>query len=256
MIKAIIVEDEKPLQQLLRLLIAEIDPEIQVLAQCEHIDDAMTAIRALQPQLLFLDVVLPGGTGFDLLERLAPVTCEVIFITAFDNFAVEAFRHAAIGYVLKPVNKEELSKAIALARRRLGSETAIKDVHYLIEQLHQSRQSSDGERIAIPTTDNFIFVNASDIIRCESDRVYTWIYLKEGKKVLSSYNLGEFRRILPERLFFQVHKSHIICLEAVRSFDIRESTVELTDGSVVPVSRRSKQTFLNNFRLPNRGQEL
>lgn len=256
MIKAIIVEDEKPLQQLLRLLISEIDPEIQIAAQCENIEEAQAAVRSLQPQLLFLDVVLPGGTGFDLLQRLSPVTCEVIFITAFDNFAVEAFRHAAIGYVLKPVNKEELGKAIAVARRRLSSETAIKDVQYLIEQLHQNRSPAAGQRIAIPTTDNLIFVNASDIIRCESDRVYTWIYLKEGRKLLSSYNLGEFRRILPDRLFFQVHKSHIICLEAVRSFDIRENTVELTDGSVVPVSRRSKQTFLNNFRLPNRGPDM
>jgi two-component system LytT family response regulator len=255
-IKAIIVEDEKPLRQLLQLLIEETDPEIDIIAQCDNIEDAAAAVRALHPQLIFLDVVLPGGTGFDLLERLAPLTCEVIFITAFDNFAVEAFRHAAIGYILKPVDKEELGRAISIARRRLDNGSGIKDVQLLLNRLQEHQKSSEGERIAIPTSDGFLFVTAEDILRCESDRVYTWIYMNDGKKLLSSYNLGEFRRILPERLFFQVHKSHIISLASVRSYDAREGTLELRDGSVVPVSRRIKPAFLNNFRLPHRGQDL
>ena len=113
-------------------------------------------------------------------------------------------------------------------------------------------QEDKHERIALPTQEGFLFVAANEIIRCESDKVYTWVYLKGPKSVLCSYNLGEFRKLLPEPRFFQAHKSHIISLRHVASFNGRESTAEMDDGSIVPVSRRNKISFLNNFALLSR----
>jgi len=250
MIKAIIVEDEAPLRELLRLHISEVDPDISILAECSNIQMAEEAIHALQPDLIFLDIILPGGTGFDLLQRVAPLKAEVIFITAYDSYTLEAFRRSAIGYVLKPVETEELRTAITNARKRIQSAPGISDLEKIIDSIKSRSQSH--EKIALPTQDGFLFVKTSEIIRCESDKVYTWIYLESGKKMLCSYNIGEFRKILPEDVFFQCHKSHIISLKQLKSYNGKDNTVELLDGSVIPVSRRNKSSFLNNFRFISR----
>ena len=253
MIKAIIIEDEAPLRELLGILISETDDEIQIVASCDNIQSAEENIEELEPDLIFLDVILPGGTGFDLLEKLQPGTCEVIFITAHDSFAIEAFKHAAIGYVLKPVDKEDLRIAINNAKKRIKADNNKVDFTKFLDQL-RSTENSTG-KIALPTPEGFLFVKANEITRCESDKVYTWIYMNGGKKILCSYNIGEFRKILPETIFFQVHKSHIISLQHVKSYNGKENTVEMDDGIIVPVSRRNKNSFLNNFRLISRGAE-
>lgn len=250
MIKAIIVEDEAPLQQLLLMLIREVEPDIEIVGLFDNVEDAATGIEILQPQVLFLDIMLPGGTSFDLLERIPHGKFEVIFVTAYDSYMLEAFRHAAAGYVLKPVDRNELRIAITNARKRIQAQDTY-DVSALLQQLKGNYKEKQ-EKIAIPTQDGFLFVAADELIRCESDRVYTWVYLKGQKSVLCSYNLGEFRKLLPDPQFFQAHKSHIISLRHVASFNGRESTVEMDDGSIVPVSRRNKISFLNNFALLSR----
>jgi two-component system, LytTR family, response regulator len=250
MIRAVIIEDEAPLRELLQILIRETDEDVEILAACDGIQAGLAAITELKPDLIFLDVILPGGTGFDLLEQLPAGTCEVIFITAHDSFALEAFRHSAIGYVLKPVDKDDLKTAIGNARRRIKSDHHQTDFLKFVQQLRSTESAS--EKIALPTTEGFLFVKATEIIRCESDKIYTWIFMQNGKKILCSFNIGEFRRILPEHIFFQVHKSHIVSLHFVRSFNGKENTLELTDGTSIPVSRRNKHSFLNNFRLLSR----
>jgi two-component system LytT family response regulator len=253
MIRAIIVEDEAPLRELLRMLINEVDEDISIIAECDNIDQAVETIEALQPDLIFLDIILPGGTGFSLLERLGDIKAEVIFITAFDSYALEAFRHAAIGYLLKPVDRDDLKLTLANARKRIRSNDTNLDLAKLLNQIRGNEGGS--EKIALPTPEGFLFVNAADIIRCESDKVYTWIYMEGGKKVLCSYNIGEFRKILPDHMFFQVHKSYIISLRHVKSYNGKDNTVALTDNAIIPVSRRNKNAFLNNFRLISRSTE-
>lgn len=253
MIKAIIIEDEPSLRELLRILIREVDEEVYIIAECDNINSAKEKIEELRPELIFLDVILPGGTGFDLLEKLSPGTCEVIFITAHDNFALEAFKHAAIGYLLKPVDRDDLKIAIANAKKRIRTDSGKTDFIKFLDQIRT--QESGTSKIALPTPEGFLFVRPSEIVRCESDKVYTWIHMTDGKKILCSYNIGEFRKVLPEHIFFQVHKSHIVSLQYVKSYNGKDSTVELVDGAVIPVSRRNKNSFLNNFRLVSRGLE-
>jgi two-component system LytT family response regulator len=253
MVRAVIIEDEAHLRELLRIIIKEVDDEIEIIAECDNIKDAEEVIHHLQPALIFLDVIMPGGTGFDLLEKIPPNTCEIIFITAHDSHTLEAFRHAAIGYLLKPVDKDDLRIAITNAKRRIQSNYKQQDFIKFLDDLKGNRTSN--EKIAIPTQDGFLFVTANEIVRCESDKVYTWIHLASGRSVLCSYNLGEFRKILPERSFFQVHKSHIVSFTYVKMYHAKDNTVELTDGSIVPVSRRNKFSFLNNFRQVSRGME-
>jgi len=252
MITAIIIEDETPIQELLKILIHEIDEDIFIVTVCDNIETGLDAIAEHNPDLIFLDVILPGGTGFDLLEHLTPGTTEVIFITAYDTFAIEAFKHSAIGYVLKPVDKDDLQLAIHNAKKRIKSRHQ-PDFTQFLQQLKSAE--SGNEKIALPTLDGFLFVHASEIIRCESDKVYTWIHMQEGKKILCSYNIGEFKKILPDHIFFQIHKSHIISLKYVKSYNGKENTVELSDGAIIPVSRRNKNSFLNNFKLISRNTE-
>jgi len=253
MIKAIIVEDEAPLRELLTILIQETDEDIVTVAACDNVETALDAIEEHKPDLVFLDVILPGGTGFDLLEQIPPGMCEVIFITAHDTFAIEAFKHAAIGYVLKPVDKTDLKIAITNAKKRISANNSKTDFSKFLQQLKSGE--SGNEKIALPTPEGFLFVRANEIIRCESDKVYTWIYMQQGRKILCSYNIGEFRKILPEHIFFQIHKSHIISLQYVRSFNGKDNTIELSDGTIIPVSRRNKNSFLNNFKLISRNLE-
>jgi two-component system LytT family response regulator len=253
MIRALIIEDEAPLRELLSIIIREVDDEITVIGECENIKAAAEAIEELEPDLIFLDIILPGGTGFDLLERIPPGLCEVIFITAYDSYALEAIKHSAIGYVLKPVDKDDLRVAITNAKRRIRAGQNKVDYAKLFDHIRHAEGGSD--KIALPTPEGFLFVKAGEIIRCESDKVYTWIYMEGGKKILCSYNIGEFRRTLPEYSFFQVHKSHIISIPHVRSYNGKDNTVELTDGTIVPVSRRNKASFLNNFRVLTRNLE-
>lgn len=249
MIRALIIEEEAPLRELLKMQIRETGDDVEIVATCEGIASGLEAIARHKPDLIFLDVIMPGGTGFDVLENL-PFPCEVIFITAHESFAIEAFKHAAVGYVLKPVDKDDLRTAVNNARKRL--KTAPQTPNPETSTQTWRMPSVAAEKIALPTTDGFLFVKAEDVIRCEGDKMYSWIYLQDGKKILTSYCLGEFKRILPETVFIQVHKSHIVSLHYVCSLNGKENTLQLADGSCIPLSRRNKNQFLNHFKIISR----
>ncbi len=248
------MEDEAPVAELLELLIREVDEEVVVVASCNNVDLALEKIHALKPDLVFLDVILPYGTGFDIAEQIAGNNCEIIFTTAHEGYAIEAFKHAAAGYLLKPVDHEELRIALDHAKRRIRNQQhSGTDFSALLKEIRAGQNGQD--KIALQSSDGFLFVKASEIIRCESDRIYTWVFLNSQKKILCSYAIGEVRKLLPDHTFCQIHKSHIISFNFVRSYNGRENTVELSDGTVIPVSRRSKHTFLNHFKMLHKGLE-
>lgn len=252
MIKAIIVEDEASLRTLIKKFVTEVDEEISIVADEDNINDAEKAIRNHQPDIIFLDIVLPGGNAFDLLERLGAIHSEVIFITAYDKYFLDAFKHAAIGYLLKPVDKKELAIAIENAKKRIANKRQNEHVASLLNYLKRQNSNDQVEKIGVPTQDGFIFLAPDEVIRCEGYNAYTKLYLGDGTHIISSYNLAQFRKILPEDYFFQVHKSHIISLNKVRKYNSKDSLVEMDNGDSIPVSRKVKTNFIGHFKIPKR----
>jgi len=249
-VRAIIIEDEEHIAHFHKEMIEDLDPTIDIVAVCHDLETAALAIEKHQPELVFSDIMLPGGTGIELLKSYRNRKMEVIFMTAHENFWREAFEQAAVGYVLKPVSADDLEVALMNAKKRLRSDQF--SIGEVLEKLERKIARNDAEKLAIPTEDGFYFAYLGSIIRLESSKVYTWIMMEDGKKILSSYNLGEFGRILPEQAFLQVHKSHIIAKQHIVNFNAKDCIVSMADGSLVPVSRRNIVSFMSHFYRPKR----
>jgi len=249
MIKALIVEDESSICELITSLVPEIDSDVRIIGTCGDIAAAHEFIKTQAPQLVFLDIMLPGGTAFDLLKNLGDIDFEIIFITAYNTFLAEAIKYAPDGYIHKPINTDELRLALKHAKKRLNSGKHT-DVAALLEQL--AKKNDKQEKIAIATTNEYLFINISDIVHCEGSNVYTYLHTKDRNKILSSYTLKQIASALPEDKFFQVHKSHLIALDQVAKYNTKELFVTMSDNTVLPVSRRRKDELLEHFVRINR----
>lgn len=250
MIKALLIEDEEPVRVLIKEMMEDIDRDIVILAECESVDEAVKAIADIGPDIIFLDIMLIGGTAFDLLERLDSYPFETIFITSYDKYALEAFKYAAIGYVLKPIDENELKASVANARKRV-LDKAGSNIELLMNLVNK-KTKSDVNTIAVPTQEGFVFIIPSNILRCEASGVYTKIFLTDNSHLLSSYNLAQFKHILPSDQFYQIQKSHLISLSHINRYNSRESVVEMTNGDSIPVSKKIKAEFLGMFKRPGR----
>ncbi len=242
MIKYMIVDDEaKALKNLAKRLKKYED----IMSCAGTFTDPLQALRAIEkekPDLLFLDIEMPNLSGFDLLSKVSEPDFEIIFVTAYDQYAIEAFKHAAIGYIVKPIDPEELHNAIENAMKNIELKTAKKNNKVLLDLLTQKSGN-----ISIPTTEGYVFVKIENIIRLEGMEGYTKIVCCNGTEHISSYNLGKFKDILRENpKLMQVHRSHIINLEHVVKY-LNEGYVELDDGSQIPVSKTHKKEFLNKM---------
>lgn len=244
MIPTLIIEDEQPISELIRTLVLETDSDLQVVGVCDNIRQALECIRAAKPQLIFLDIMLPGGTAFDLLKQLPEIDFELIFITAYDDYLAEAIGYAANGYLVKPIRSDDLKRAIGNAKKRILKGLNAGQMVAMLDRAYQKRAAS--RKIAISTFAEYLFVDIDHIIRCESQNMYSYLYTTE-KKIFSSFSLKQLAAVLPEDHFFQVHKSHIISLNKVASYNVRDSLVVLDDGTELPVSRRRKADFLEKF---------
>jgi len=245
--KVVIVEDEVHQQERLRGLLDKLVPEVAIAGVAPDIDSAYHLINAEKPELVFLDVMLPPYTGFDLLARFRTINFEIIFTTSFEEFAVKAFRLSAVDYLLKPVVEEELLQAVQkfIAKRGLNVASAHLDV--LLSNLQNAGQHQ--KRIALPTFTGYVFVVVSDIVRCESDNTYTTFFLKDKRKIMISKTLKECESLLSDFAFFRVHHSNLINLDHIVEYQKGEGgVVKMIDGSSVDVSRRRKDEFLRMFR--------
>ena len=252
MIRALIIEDETSLRTLVKKFVQEIDKDIDIVAEAGNVLEAIKAINNNDPDIIFLDIMLPGGTGFDVLDSLKELRSEVVFITAYDKYFLEAFKHSAVGYVLKPVDKAELAIAINNAKKRISDKKQNEQVATLLDFIKKQNNSDGNEKIGIPTPDGFIFLAPEEIIRCEGQNAYTRIFMADKSDIISSYNLAQFKKILPEELFFQVHKSHIISMPNVRKYNAKEALVEMDNGDSIPISRKIKTDFISHFKIPKR----
>lgn len=244
MLKAIIIEDEKRSRETLRGLLKMYCKTVEVVAEADGVKSGLEAIDAHNPDVIFLDIQMPDGSGFKLLESLQTIDFEIIFTTAFDQFAIKAIKFSAIDYLLKPIFPEDLQAAVEKAETKKEARNTQKSVEVLLENI--KRPLEESPKIVLSTSDKINVVKVKDIIRCESDNYYTVYYFMNGTKLLISKTLKENEELLSEYNFIRPHKSHLINVMYIKSFNKHDGGyILMTDGSLVPVSRRKKEKIVD-----------
>ena len=246
--KTIIIDDEEKLSELLRIKLSNHCPDVEVVDMCKNVEEAFIAISTHKPDLIFLDIAMPGGSGFTLLDRFDTLDFEIIFVTGYNDYAIDAMKVSAVDYLLKPLKIEDLKNAVQRARERIRNKEDLEQYHLLKHNLGDIDKQE--ARIAIPGNHTYDFITVSNIIRCEGEQKYTNIHLLSGKRILSSYNIGRYKDILSNYDFFATHKSHLINTQHIAKYQM-DGTLTMVDGSTVPVSRRRKEAFVNEV-LKNR----
>lgn len=244
MIKSIIVDDEHYGRQALQLALEKYCPEVELIAVCKGPEQALKTIRDLHPQLVFLDVQMPNMSGFDLLEQLAPINFEVIFVTSYDQYAIKAIKFSALDYLLKPLDVDDLIQAVQKAKQYMNQNGGV----YRYQSVLNNIQYKTGhiEKLAVPTLEGIDFFATKDIIYCHAEGNYTTLYLTEQKNPLISKNLKEFENLLSGSGFCRVHNSYLINMQHVLKYIKGEGGyVILTGDHHVDISRRRKDAFLN-----------
>lgn len=242
----IILDDEPRNVQLLKKMLSEYCPQVQVLATESNAVKGLVLIKELRPQLLLLDIEMPHINGFEMLKQLEPVDFEVIFVTAYSHYAIEAFEHHAIGYLTKPINTEKLIASIQSAAARIEQKSFSKNLFSLIES---SSKPKPVEKIPLSTSNGLVFVKLADIMYCESNGNYTTFFLAgNNKPILVSRQLGEYEKLLPDTDFTRIHDKYIINLSFIKEY-IKGSggDVVLENGKEIPVASRRKEDFLSRF---------
>ncbi|MBN8694168.1 MAG: response regulator transcription factor [Bacteroidetes bacterium] len=233
-LQIILVDDEKRVRNSLRKVLQLNYPEADIIAEADNIADAESFIRTLKPDVVLLDIKMPGGTGFELLNKLFPLQFKVIFITAFNEFAIKAFKYSAIDYLMKPVIANELIESLNKAKQKINTEEENIKLKTLIENL-----GFKNKKIVLNTHEATHIVSLNEIIRCEAERNYTYFYLLDKKPILMSGGLKEYDGLLSPDGFIRCHHSHLVNLSFVSKLDKKQGGVLiLKDGSHVPVSSR------------------
>jgi len=238
--KSIIIDDEISNRENLQQLLQVYAPDVQVCAAAEDVDSALAAIRQHRPQLVFLDIQLHAQSGFDLLKQLAEVNFEVIFVTAYSQYGIQAVKFAALDYLLKPIDIDELKTAVDKARKAIAQKQKNERLNYLLEYLKDDNQTKP--RIALPLFGETRYVNINDIIRCEADNTYTRFALKGGEQIIVSKTLKEYADMLAGYGFLRTHQSHLVNTAYIKSW-LREDggSLLLTDGTKIPVSKLNRE---------------
>ncbi len=243
MITAILVDDDKNLREGMKALLSRYAPEIMILGEAENVSDAVSVIDGLNPQVVFLDIQLADGTGFDILEKLTEkngkIASQVVFITAHEQYAIKAFRFSALDFLLKPVDPDELQKVIEKIKNTVKKNDTFSHIDLLLENIR--KKVDNFKRIALSTTDGIHLFDVSDIIRCESTDNYTTFHIRNSKPILISKTLKEYEELLSEQGFERIHQSHLINLAYLKSYIKKDGGyVVMADNSNLPVSQRKK----------------
>lgn len=245
-ISTIIIDDDKDSRFITRSFLTKHYPQIVIAAEAGSVEEGIREITTHHPDLLFLDIAMPDGTAFDLLKQIPNKNFEVIFITAYEAFAIEAFKFSAIGYLLKPAATDDLKEAINKAEDRIRKN--LFEVHWLALSHNLQHVNSYDKKLAIPTASGYVFVNVRDIIRCVSNNNYTEFFFTDGKKMTSSHNLGFYEDFLPAEKFCRIHHSNLINVDYIDKYQKRTNggTVIMKDGTELDVSQRRKDTLFEH----------
>lgn len=243
MIRTIVIEDEPVSRDMLTLMLARYKDDIEIIDTCSNPTDGIESILKHEPDLVFLDIQMPKMTGFDMLKKINPINFEVIFTTAFDQYAINAIRVSALDYLLKPVDDEDLAIAIDKCKERLKTKSPQMQFENLFNNL--TNKNPLDKTIALSASDGISFVKMSEILRVEANGRYAKFYLLNKETILVSKTLGDFEEILSANQFFRIHDSAIVNLNHVKKYVRGDGgTVVLSDNTELDVARRRKDDFV------------
>ncbi|MBK6523485.1 MAG: response regulator transcription factor [Sphingobacteriaceae bacterium] len=247
MIKTLIIEDEQKSRDVLMKIIEKNCPELNVVGSATNVIEGVELIKSLKTGSCFLDITMPDGSGFDLLEQVSDHKFELIFATASNSHAVRAFKYSACDYLLKPIDIEELRNAVLRVVKRKSEAPDMGNLNFLIQQLKKA--DDNFQKITLPTGNAYEIINLKDIIRCEADGSYTYFYLTDKRKLMVSASLKHYEELLPEQDFIRVHHHNLINMNHVIRF-LKEDGgyAVMTDGSKIEISRRKKDQFMERLK--------
>jgi len=238
MIRTLIIEDENKNRIRLRRMTENHFPNISIVGEADGVETGLKAIKDHKPELVLLDIKLEDGDAFELLEKVDKIFFKIIFTTAFEEYALKAIKFSALDYLLKPVIVEELKVAIDKAESQI-----LNDLKLQFSTLQLNLNSPKNKTIVLRTMEKIYLVEIMEIVRCESDGQYTRVFTREGKKYMVSNPMKEYEDILEDHGFFRIHKSHIVNLSFIDSFD-KEGYVILKDNTSLPVARRKRNELI------------
>jgi two-component system LytT family response regulator len=242
----VIIDDEPDAVDFINSIVCEYCSGLTVKGTAHNIREGVQLIKDIKPDLVFLDVEMPNGTGFDLLTFFPEKNFDVIFITAFNHYAIKAIKFSAVDYILKPINISEFIESVnKVVHKRATNRFSINEN---FETLLENIKTANPTRLVIPTSDGREYLNPKEIIRIEADRSYSWFFISDKRKILVSKHMKEFQDLLNDRNFFRPHNSHLINLDFVKKFVRNDGGyIVMSDGSQIPISRTRKDLFLDHM---------
>jgi two-component system, LytTR family, response regulator len=245
-IRTVLIDDEPDSIKILQKLLGSYCPQVEVVGTADGVETATILIHAARPDLVFLDIEMMQGNAFDLLNRLQPINFQVIFVTAFDNYAVRAFKYSAVDYLLKPLDINRLVAAVEKVSGRFEKENVLAQMKMLLENL--GNISLSDQKIAIPTLTGLSFVALGDIIRLEAKGGYTAICMVDKQQILATRTIKDYEDILPPNIFYRIHNSHIINLQKIKKYQKgRGGSVIMEDNSDIEVAIRRRDEFISRL---------
>jgi two-component system, LytTR family, response regulator len=247
MLRSIIVDDEPKSLENLKILTEEFVKDISVVALCRTVREALDAIKTYRPDIVFLDIQMQNETGFDLLAEIDQVDFEVIFVTAYSEFAIKAIKFSAIDYLLKPIDIDELKAAVRKVKEKRTGKTGGR-----LKILQDNLLGSDASKIALPSAEGLVFIMVNEIFYCEASSNYTIFYTSENKQYVVSKTLGEYEDLLLSHNFFRIHHSYLVNLNMIKKYIKGDGGYVILNNNVsLTVSKRKRSDFLS--RLSSKG---
>ena len=242
--KVALVEDEEMSREALKEILLLLKPDINIVGEAENVVDGIAMLKKIEADLVFLDINLPDGDSFQILQQLSQINFQIVFVTAYDEFALKAFHFSAAHYIMKPINPMMVKEALDRVSNRQYANQAQERMQILEDALQE-----DHKRLALATQEDIVCVQLADIVRLEADSNYTFAYFKDGSKVVTSKALGFYDQLLAEFDFIRIHNKHIINLKYFKRYIRgRGGELELTTGDVLSVATRRKKDLLDSLK--------
>ena len=241
--KVLIIDDENKTRDFIKKLLLSFGHDFEISTDGSNVETGIKAINKIKPDLVFLDIQMPDGNGFDVLKGVKEKDFEVVFITAYQEYAIQAIKFSALAYILKPIDIDELEEAVDKALDTMRKKKA-KDIQFDALQINADRNKKN--KLVLKTQESVHVLELKNIVRCEADKNYTSFFLKSGKRILVSKTLKEYDLLLSGHSFFRVQQSHLVNLNFIDRYDkIDGGAVIMKDGSSVPLSPAKKEQFFH-----------